>query len=710
MRRNAIVLALLGTAVLAVALVSWTRFPAWRQTPGGALLLVAASAAGVVALVKGLVDILKGVCELTEEQDEPTPPPPVHVETPVHVHVEVPPQAATPAPPHRLPYRLPSDLADFTGREGETQQIVEALGRGGAAISGIGGMGGVGKTALAVHAAYQVAGRFPDAQLLVELRGSTGRPLTPAQAMARVIHALEPALRLPDDEQAVAAVYRGLLRGRRALILLDDAASAAQVRPLVPPEGCGLIVTSRRRFNLPGLSRIDLDALPQGEARELLIRIVGIGRASADELDQVARLCGRLPLALRAAGDFLKLHPDWTAAEYIEALSDERERLKRLKVEDLDVEAALGLSARLLAAERPALAARWQTLSVFPARFDRAAAAAVWEMAEEAARDDLGELLDRSLLLYDGEAQAYHLHDLMRPVARNAFAYGGGARDEAAEGRRLAEAEGRHAAYYLELAARAGALYKEGGEWVLEGLHRFDAAWAHLEAAWGRMQARGGEEADRWLNDLAGRVVYVLALRLAPRERIPLLEQALAAARRLGDRRGEGNHLGNLGLAYAALGEARRAVEYHQQALAISREIGDRQGEGQSLGNLGNAHLVLGEARRAVEYHQQALSISREIGDRRGEGNHLGNLGAAYADLGEARRAVEYYQQALTIAREIGDRRGEGIRLGNLGVAYADLGEADRARELWEQALAIFEAIEDPNAERVRGWIESLKH
>jgi tetratricopeptide (TPR) repeat protein len=182
-------------------------------------------------------------------------------------------------------------------------------------------------------------------------------------------------------------------------------------------------------------------------------------------------------------------------------------------------------------------------------------------------------------------------------------------------------------------------------------------------------------------------------------EAMPCFERALRLYRGIGDRQGEGAALGNLGLAYAALGEPWRAIEHYEQCLAIAREIGDRRDEGDALGNLGNAYADLGEPRRAIEYHEQALKVSREIGDRQGEGAALGNLGIAYAALGEPRRAIEHYEQCLAIAREIGDRRGEGAALGNLGNAYADLGEPRRAIEHHEQWLAIAREIGDRQGE-----------
>ena len=642
--------------------------------------------------------------------------------------------------------QLPPDLADFTGREEEVEELVTLLSGGGAhaAISAIGGMGGVGKSALAVHVAHRVADHYPDGRIVVDMRGTSDQPIAPGEAMGEVIYAFQPEARLPDGPDQVARLYHSVLEGQRALVVLDNAADAAQVRPLVPSPPCALVVTSRRAIVLPGVRRFDLDALSDSEARDLLRGIVGGNRATDGELDEVARVCARLPLALRAAGTFLAVHIDWPAGEYVQALADERQRLQRLRHEDLDVEAALGLSAAQLARQQPELAARWQMLSVFPGTFDRQAAAAVWDVTEEEARDGLTTLVAGGLLLYDQETGRYRLHDLMRLVARNAFGYGGDEPDAELERRRLREAAASHAAHYKDVAATADDLYLQGGDGIAVGLSLLDLEMHNVLAGqtWAAAHAEEEDDAAALCSAYPSAGAYLLDLRKHPRARIGWLESALAAARRLrdcgaeaahlgnlgnayadlgeprraieyyeqqlaiageiGDRRGEGNALNNLGLAYAALGETRRAIDYYEQQLAITREIGDRRGEGNALGNLGVAHRRLGEPRRANEYYEQALAIEREIGDRRSEGQSLGNLGNAYAALGEPRRAIEHYDQALDISREIGDRRGEGNALFNMALALDSLGDRARAISNAEAALQIYEQIEDPNAARVR--------
>jgi hypothetical protein len=280
-------------------------------------------------------------------------------------------------------------------------------------------MGGLGKTALAVHAAHRLMTQYPDAQIVVDMAGTSAEPLTPAQALARIIGAVEPSMRLPEAAAELRPIYLSVLRGKRMLLILDNASDGDQVVPLVPPENCALIVTSRRRIAVAGLVRVDLDLLAPDEATGLLRSIVGDGRATVAELSRIAELCGLLPLALRVAGMFLNASPHWSAEKFIGALADERERLARLKLEgsaDLDVAASLALSVGELRRARPDLADRWHELAVFSASFDTAGAAAVWEQSIEAADDTLGVLLSRSMVLYDPAQQRWRLHDLMRDL------------------------------------------------------------------------------------------------------------------------------------------------------------------------------------------------------------------------------------------------------------------------------------------------------
>jgi tetratricopeptide (TPR) repeat protein len=549
-------------------------------------------------------------------------------------------------------------------------------------------MGGIGKTELALYVADQLRDAYPDAQLFVDMRGTDERPRDPADALADCIRAFAgPEQRLPESLDDLTRLYRDTLTGKRALVLLDNASDAPQVRPLLPPAGSALLVTSRDAIPLPGMkARITLEQLQPAEARELLTGIAP--RVPADITDQICYLCGYLPLAIRAAGSLLDITPDLDPADYAEQLRDERTRLKRIGTEgvDLDVEASLSLSYQRLS---PDAARVFRQLSIFPESFDAGAEEVI---CEDPGHKHLSALVRRSLVLYNTDDARYRLHDLARLFAAARLS-----EEERSDGQML------HAAHYLSVLQATGELYEQGGEAITRGLALFDLEWRNIQAgqSWAENQPGENDAAASLCSYYPNAGVYILDLRQHPREKILWLEAALGAARRLKNRKSEGVHLGNLGLAYADVGDTRRAIDFYEQRLAIAREIGDRQGEGRVLGNLGVAYAALGETGRAIEFYEQRLAIARELGNRRGEGVVLGNLGVAYKNLGEARRAIEFYEQQLGVTRETGDRRWEGTSLGNLGNAYAVLGETRRAIKFYGQQLAIAHEIGDRRGEGI---------
>ena len=540
----------------------------------------------------------------------------INTGTIIHNH---PPAAA---PGYSPRHQLPSDLLDFTGRETEVNALIAALDRddgGTAAVSAIRGMGGIGKTTLAVHAARRLLDRYPDAQIVVNLQGHSEAPsLTPVEAMAHVVRAFHPEMKAEDDPQRMEAIYRSVLADRQALIILDNAADTAQVESLVPPPPCGLIVTAREPIHLDGAVPLKLGLLPRGESIALLRSAAHPARATEEEWNRIAELCDDLPLALRVAGSFLAHAEDCSAADYIADLTDAQNRLDHLTVSGTrgDVAAILAHSARRLAESDPALAARWQYLSVFPADFDRPAAAAVWEIEEE--KDAVGSLralLERGLLLYDGDTRRYRLHDLMRPLARDVFAAAPDKDPSPGSGRRVENAQAMFALHYTAVLGAADNLFLEGGEGIRNGLALYDQESANILAAadWAIERMDFHKAAPILANQLPNAGAYVFNLRLSTRLRIGLLEAAVQAAQSLGHQKAKGSHLGNLGNAYAALGETRRAIDHHEQALTISHEIGDRRGEGSHLGNLGLAYAALGETTQAVDCLEQALAIFEAI-------------------------------------------------------------------------------------------------
>lgn len=329
--------------------------------------------------------------------------------------------------------QLPSPLTDFTGRAEQIQELASRLlsSGGKVGLSALRGMGGVGKTSLAVRVAHEVKGRYPDGQLFLSLRGTADgvkeSPMTPTEAMTCIIHAFHPEeTGLPEKEEELAGVYRSRLAGKRVLIVLDNARSEAQVRILLTaPPSIAFLITSRNAQALDAVAAFQVKELSLHEAYSLLRSILP-SKASEAELNTIAEQCCCLPLALRVAGDFLRIKDDWSAAQYIVALKSETTRLRWLRVGDdpaKDVEAVLKLSSAQLVRDSVDRGTRWHLLHIFPGDFDLSAAAAAWGADENdlAVLNDLSDMTNRSLIIYDQLTRRYRLHDLMRPIAEGLF-------------------------------------------------------------------------------------------------------------------------------------------------------------------------------------------------------------------------------------------------------------------------------------------------
>jgi len=334
-------------------------------------------------------------------------------------------------------HQLPSPPAEFTGRAAELAELRAAARKQGAVICGL---AGVGKTSLALVLAHELAPDYHDAQIFLNLQGLT-QPLPPEAAMAHVIRAFKPVETLPQDPVQLVAVYRSVLSGQRALLLFDNAANAEQIAPLIPPPGCLLIVTSRLKFTLPGLTMVNLDTLPPADAVSLLLKLANrIGNHAAE----LAKLCGYFPLALTLVGSALAEREDVDTAFYMRRLQAEHGRLGVLR----EVEASLSTSYDLLSADLQRL---WPELAVFQPDFDSDAAAAVWRLSVDPTLDSLGELIRLSLVEYNKVTRRYHLNDVARDVAATRLS------NSDWDGTQL-----RHAQHYRDVFAKATLLRCNG--------------------------------------------------------------------------------------------------------------------------------------------------------------------------------------------------------------------------------------------------------
>jgi len=318
---------------------------------------------------------------------------------------------------------LPRVVGDFTGRTGELGWISELAAEQPAGVGVIGlitGSGGMGKTTLAIRGAHALRPSFPGGALFVDLLGMSPRPAAPNDILRLLLLGLGVADdQIPADASERASVYRSRLRDRRALIVLDNAGSEEQVRPLLPGDGASrtLITSKRLLAGLEGVRRLALEPLTTAQATGLLTGILG-PRAAADDpaaLDRLAELSDGMPLALRIIGNRLASRPGWNATDLVARLADEEHRLEQFTAGDLKVATAFWVSYDQLADEARRV---FRRLAVVPGRdLDAELAAVVAEVPAAVAWDALDELVDLGLL-HDGGPGRYRFHDLVRLFAR----------------------------------------------------------------------------------------------------------------------------------------------------------------------------------------------------------------------------------------------------------------------------------------------------
>ncbi|MFE9579074.1 tetratricopeptide repeat protein [Nocardia sp. NPDC006044] len=630
-------------------------------------------------------------------QPEPTPPP--DAPAPPHlISASTPPEAPA-ASANFLPY----DIPDFTGRAAELDRLGKLDEREPGGIVAIDGMAGVGKTALAIHSAHRLAARYPDGQLFIDLQAYAAEraAVTPAAALEILLRQLGvPADRIPLDEGDRSALWRSELTGRRIVAVLDNAADADHVRPLLPATtGSVFLITSRRRMiDLDGVHAVSMPVLPAGDAVGLFERIVG-ARATAEPVAalDVLQLCGFLPLAVRIAAARLLHRPQWSVGYMAERLRDERRRLVELATAERGVAAAFALSYGQLA---PAHQRLFRLLGLHPGRdIDPAAAAALADFPHaDHAELLLEELLDVHVVTQH-EPGRYLLHDLLRAHATAMVAV-----DESDTAREAALS--RLSDHYLHTARTAvdllfphsatdrRALPPAAGPITAVDGPGTAARWLHAERA--NLMAVIGHAADHdrpgFVRDAAVTLRPYLDGYFHHTDAARLHAVALVAGRRLGDRSGEARALADLGWTHWRRGEYADATRYSEHALTVARANGDRFEEARALNTLGNVRWRQRDTDAAREYFRSALWITREIGNRGGEAHVLGNLALV---LGEDRgtEAREHLERALDLHRQVGNARGEALVLNKLGTLYRWCGRPDQAREHHRRALELYRSL-----------------
>jgi tetratricopeptide (TPR) repeat protein len=623
-----------------------------------------------------------------------------------------------------VPSQLPNDVADFTGRAAELSALDDLLptgavagATGGAAATPVVivcGMAGAGKTALAVHWAHRVASRFPDGRLFVDLRGhDPGRPLRPEDALADLLTALN----VPEDQQpagldARAARYRSELSGRRVLVVLDNAGSAEQLRPLLPGSGpCLVVATSRDR--LPGVvardgaRRVDVSPLPVTDAVALLRR--SVGRRVDDEAPAAERLaerCAYLPLALRLAGEVAASRPGQALGALAQDLGVGSRALQVLDA-DGDPRAAvrdvLSWSLRHLS---PEAAAAFAVLGLHPGPdWDAHAAAALAGTDLRAARRNVDELVRAQLVQPAGRGRSprYAMHDLLRALAREQC--------DAADARTALD---RLLAYYSwTVEAAVTALHPAENRHGPDGpapspaprLADPDAARRWLDVERPALTAASRFAADRSASSGAAfctslsRHLYRYLLAGHYTDALAVHSAAEAAARDAGDALGEAHAALGLGATHARLTRMDRALGAFRRAAALFERAGDAGGELRALGNVAMCAMWACRFAEAEDLFRRALVLARRLSDTPREIRALNGVGDIVVRFGKLEEALGSHEAALSLARSLGDPTLEAETLNYLAEAERRLGRTERAIRRNRQAMALFEGLGDRAAQ-----------
>jgi transcriptional regulator with XRE-family HTH domain/tetratricopeptide (TPR) repeat protein len=652
---------------------------------------------------------------------------------------------------------LPRSVTDFTGRGAELDELTALLGSptgaGASTVALVSGPAGLGKTTLAVHAAHTLGRQFPDGTFYLDLRGMDPEPLPSATALTRLACALgTPEAAVPPDPQDRAGHYRTLLQRKRALVVLDDAADEAQVRPLLPAGGRSLtLVTSRRLLaGLEGVRRLHLGSLSPAEATGLLRAILGPAVAASDaEVEEVARLCGHLPLALRIAGNRLLSRPGWTARDLAGLLRREEHRLDQLVAGDLRVAAAFGLSYGQLSGPARQV---FRRLALVPgADFAGPLAAVLAGTGPAGAEDALDELVELGLL-ETAPGGRYRFHDLVRLFARERLAAEEPPADRDAAADRMRD-------WLLDVAETAGRRFDPGhGAPPADGTGTAPPASLGAAIAW--LQAEG----DNWLAALrsaaaAGRSARVVEVADAMEwfadrwaywgHWVEVYRLSSAAAATLGDRVAEARQLNELSWAEcvqgdpgAGLATAGRALELavaagdraqqawaHYYTAQISKELGQpgvvgvaaraaaalfaavdhRVGHLLALQYVTDSDLDLGRTAAAIDGLREILVL---LDDRDGIPADFADsvrpfttvrLGSAYARLGRLADAADCHRRAAPQLREQGFPAVEARTEEQLAGILGTMGEHEEAAAAYGRAAAAYDAIgARSDADRVR--------
>jgi tetratricopeptide (TPR) repeat protein len=615
-------------------------------------------------------------------------------------------------------YQLPPDIDDFTGRDDYIRRLERLFANSGqqSVVSSVAGRAGVGKTALVTHFAHRVSGSFPHGQLYVNLRGAEPKPMESREVLGELLHELGVAREaIPERLDERIQRYRDQLADRKILVVLDNAADAAQVRPLLPESpGSAALITSRTHLGEleEATHSIELDVLEENTAIELLAKVVGAERVAAEPEAAriIVELCNHLPLAVRIAGAQLPATGDAPLAVLAERLAGEKSQLSELRIRDLEVRTSFTLSYkgfqdderrafRLLGLLRAPEFSSWVVTALLDV-----------ELAE--AERLIGSLLRAEVLQVAKQTPSgqvrYRFNDLLHTFARERMWT-----EEPKESQELALR--RVLGTYLSLARYAAELLESLGSEdngaqgsptgrlaeVAERIEADPATWFEEERIGLIAAVEHASENDlrelAW--ELARALTYFFKLRAHWTAWQHTEQLALRAAQRAQDRQATANALRSLGDVSLQMLQFDAAIAHFEQAMTLYLQLRDRRGVAWTHVGLGNAYSEQRLFEQALAHLEPGLALFRELGDPRGQGWALEGLGVLYRNRGSLDESLACFEEGLALFREIRDRRGQAYCLINLGLVCRDRGEFEAALEWFGQAQPIFEELRDRQGE-----------
>ncbi|WP_051761429.1 ATP-binding protein [Microbispora rosea] len=612
-----------------------------------------------------------------------------------------------------LPRQLPPPVGGFVNRAESLATLDRLLAAesGTGVLSAIAGPPGVGKTAFVVHWAHRVRDRFPDGDLYIDLGGyGPGARLSAGQALDSFLRALNvPKESIPATLAERASLFRSLVSGRRMLVVLDNAADTATVRPLLPASrGCFALITSRSSLSglvtREGAARVTLDVLSASDAIELLGQVIGTARVTAEPqaAARVAELCGHLPLALRVVAERAIGRPQLALADLVAELEVEQHRLDSLASSEdelSDVRAAFSWSYRALS---PELQRAFRLLGLHPGQeFSTEAALALLNSTDQRATQRLLDALSTTHLLQTVSAGRYRLHDLLRAYAKERLRAETSARDQALAVRRglswylLTADTGRRA--ILPSSHEVPLVPRE--QLVIPVFDNAEAAMGWFEVERLNILAALDQATDTGQYDIAWKLPVVadgfFELHSYWMEWEKIHRTGAEAARVLGDRLGEASNLFALGDADWRGGRRESAIANYESAISYARQTDDTWLTGFSLRGLGLIHEEMSNREKAHNCFQAALEVFRAGGLRRGEGMTLLSLGEHAALLGHFDQAAQLGADAVRIFVEINDEWSQAWGTLPLARALKELGRGAEALELLARAAGTFDRFKD---------------